>query len=179
LHNLNNIQCTKDKAFFERVKLKYPTYKKSFTKRCILEWLGQKKRVDCIPFILNIMKDDKGEVKIGAIKALIELDAKIALPSFVQYVEDDYELPGIQILSMKGIANIGDSQFSKCMQVNLGHRQWWVRYYSAYGLVKLGSGGANVLRRLEKEHPDKYARDMSRYYLDMINIKGFDKNRPS
>jgi hypothetical protein len=174
LHNLNNVNCTKDKAFFDRIKLKYPTYKKALTKRCILEWIGQKNRVDCIPFLVSVMKTENGEVKVGAIKALIELKATNALPYFVRYVEDEHELPGIQILAMKGIALLGEEQFTQCMEINLGHQQWWVRYYSAYGLSKLGQDGENELRRLEQEHPDKYARDMSRYYLDMIKLKGFD-----
>ncbi|OZM56766.1 hypothetical protein CIB95_11135 [Lottiidibacillus patelloidae] len=174
LHNLANIKSTNDNAFYERVKLRYPNYKKAFTRRCILEWMGQKNRVDCIPFILNVMKSESGEVKVGAVKALISLEAKIALPHFEQNINDDYELPGIKILSMKGIALFGDEQFAKCMENNLGHQLWWVRYYSAFGLVKLGHGGEQELVRLEKEHPDKYARDMSRYYLDMLKLKGFD-----
>jgi hypothetical protein len=174
LHNLVNIKSTKDKAFYDCVKEKYPTYKKAFTRRCILEWMGKKNRVDCIPFIVNVMKNECGEVRVGAIKALIKLEAKIALPYYVRYIEDENELPGIKILSMKGLALLGDQQLAECMEVNLGHKLWWVRYYSAFGLMKLGQGGEKELVRLEQSHPDKYARDMSRYYLDMLKLKGFD-----
>jgi hypothetical protein len=173
-NNLNQISNTNDSELFQQVQEAYFGYKNPFTKRCILEWIGSKNRSECIPFLINVMKSEEGEIKVGAIKALIALKAQIALPYFVRFVENRFEQEGIQNLAMKGLALLGGENYSQCFEVNLGHSHWWVRYYSAMGLFKSGTAGKNRLRILKQEHPDQYARDMASYYTDLLKLEGFD-----
>jgi HEAT repeat protein len=144
--------------------------KDPFVQRCLVELIGRKQCFDSIPFLLEISQKSNPELRIGAIKSLIELRDTSAISSFIQLLKWSESI-GVKIISMKGIALIGNIDHLPVFRENLGHSLWWVRYYSAFGMARLGEDGKGELNRLAVTYSDQYGREMANYFLQILDNK--------
>lgn len=162
---LNQLDMDQQEAG-ERVRALFDRFHKPFVLRCMVDLLGRKGSYDCIPFLLSKIETSPDELKIGIIKALTHLNAYPALGLFKVLLQRSPN-PGVQIMAMKGMASLGGRAESELLRDGLTHPNWWVRYYSAAGLSRLPDGAA-VLADLAENHPDAYAREMARYFMQLM-----------
>lgn len=64
------------------------------------------------------------------------------------------------------LGEYGDATDTKLLQHLLGDREWWVRYRAAESLLKIPGISRAHVRQLATSHPDPFARDMLKMWLD-------------
>lgn len=143
-------------------------------RRCIVELLGDlplsRAETD---WLIGCLHHHQSDVRVGASNACAVKKLKEALPELQQlfkWSEEDY----VKITAIKAVAMVSqtEDQDIDYLARQLSHRLWWVRFYSAYGLARLGQKGISRLRLLAAADRDRYGRDMARYFLDLAEKGG-------
>lgn len=150
----------------------YHEASKPFVKRCLIDLMAEQGSYEVIPFLNEevLTQELPFEVRIGMLKTLLRLHAVQAIPTFRSILANENDHPGVLIMAMKGVALLGGASCKQVFVEYLGHPLWWVRYYSAVGLARMGDVGE--LKRISVEHPDLYGREMARYFLQLIQQEG-------
>ncbi|WP_139492849.1 HEAT repeat domain-containing protein [Brevibacillus dissolubilis] len=173
---LELVKITDDEQALTVIQTLYQGITKPLVRRALLEFMALKGMYGAITFMVEQLEDTEAEVRIGAVKGLTQLYAYPMLPRLIQLIESPTETAGVKIMAMKSIATLGDKKLQPVYEDYLSHPIWWVRYYSAVGIVRIPYEGEGELRRLASEHPDAYGREMARYFLQLLQEGGLWKS---
>ncbi len=142
-----------------------------FTKRCLFECAGRKGVYSAIPLLGSaLLQESDSEVRIGILKAIMQLGAVTLLPDLMKLADQEAEPVPVRIVAMKAAAMMSSADQLDFLREQLGDSIWWIRYYSALGLARIG--GTTELERLSELHPDSYGREMARYFLQLLSSEG-------
>ncbi|WP_155836490.1 HEAT repeat domain-containing protein [Alicyclobacillus herbarius] len=137
-----------------------------FVRRCLVELVGYLRFVEMTHFLYDALADRSEFVRIGVMHSFYRLQTPSVIPVCRRIVEDGTETDPIIILAMKILAYFPEDIFRDLYVKCLGHRLWWVRYYSALALARVGNG-QTLIMYYASHHEDRFARDMARYFSQL------------
>lgn len=135
----------------------------------VVHLLGELKDPRALDTVLRLSgpAEPKG-VRIAAVKALGSLADVRAGEVLLRCAGDDaWE---IRAQAVKSLGRIRASGAVATLCRGLEDMQWWVRRNSGEALAALGAPGREALRRIARDSPDRFARDMAAQWLDELGI---------
>jgi HEAT repeat protein len=117
-----------------------------------------------LPELLRCIRHDNLELRVASAKALGAMGDRQATAALVAALDaPEWEM---RSMSAKALGRLRDPHAIDALRLGLADPAWWVRYNAAQALHEIGGEGIAVLEAASREHPDRFARDISRQMLE-------------
>lgn len=127
-------------------------------KHAAISYIGMAGLTAFLPRIENELESPEGELRIQALKAILNLQYLSEPSLLLPFLQSDSWPERMYASRIAGRLQL--SRFKEVLSDLLGDPVWWVRYSAAEALVQFSDGDI-LLAHLSANHPDRYARDMA------------------
>lgn len=129
----------------------------------VLDKIGSSGNIDYLSFLESIFRQNSGELKIRALKAIVKLGYVEDITDYLSLSESSFWLE--RMLLAKLLKTMQDPTAITCLKKLLHDDSWWVRSQAGESLASFPNGN-EILTKIIAESQDAYARDMASEWLN-------------
>jgi HEAT repeat protein len=119
---------------------------------------------EALPELLQCFRHDNLELRVASAKALGSLGDRRVVDTLLTGLQaQEWEM---RSMTAKSLGRLRDPRAIGALQLSLADPAWWVRYNAAQALHEIGAEGIALLQAASRDHPDRFARDISRQMLE-------------
>lgn len=136
-----------------------------------IDILGKRKVTDAISVLQELVKNEKSEIRLKALRSLGKIGILINDKYILDFLNSENwieKVISIYVIEKCRILHAGQVLLHKC----LADQNWWVRVRAAEALYSFGFMGIESLRWASTHHNDQYARDMASKILQERELNG-------
>lgn len=123
-----------------------------------LIYIGQKSVSSFLPQVEQMLKSEKNELRIQALKTIQRLEYISDPQVLTVFFSSENWVERMLVARISGVLRL--SRYQGELNILLGDPVWWVRYAAAEAFTNFSNGDL-ILTHLSEEHEDRYARDMA------------------
>lgn len=129
-----------------------------------LIYIGQKSVSSFLPQVEQMLKSEKNELRIQALKTIQRLEYISDPQVLAVFFSSENWVERMLVARISGVLRL--SRYQRELNMLLGDSVWWVRYAAAEAFTNFNNGDL-ILTHLSEEHEDRYARDMANQWKSL------------